>query len=107
HGAESNKKARCGKQLIAFSAKIVPEIAAGALEKYTVRAFLSLVLPVHRKMREHQAAARPARIAAKIRIDASAVLSRRSVTRSRVLLNASRVNITASRGSSVNREAKL
>src|SRR2546428_14147341 len=62
---------------------------------------------VHRKMREHQAAARPARITAKIRIDDSAVLLRRVVSCSRVLLNASRVNINVSRGSSVNRDAKL
>src|SRR6266480_7989957 len=54
-----------------------------------------------------QSAVRPARITAAIRIDASATSSRRSRRCFGVLLNASRVNTTASRGSSVNREAKL
>jgi len=54
-----------------------------------------------------QAAIRPARITADIRIDASATSSRQFRSCFRVLLNASRVNTTASRGSSVNREAKL
>src|SRR6266576_2222597 len=52
-----------------------------------------------------QAAVRPARITAAIRIDASATSSRRFRRCFRVLLNASRVSTTASRGSSVNREA--
>src|SRR6266404_6729465 len=53
-----------------------------------------------------QGAVRPARITAAVRIDASATSSRRFRTCFRVLLNALRVNTTASRGSSVNREAK-
>ncbi|PYJ60752.1 MAG: hypothetical protein DME74_10085 [Verrucomicrobia bacterium] len=52
-----------------------------------------------------QAAVRAARITADIRIDASAASSRRFWSCLRVLLNASRVNAIASRGSSVNREA--
>ncbi|PYL08286.1 MAG: hypothetical protein DME33_07755 [Verrucomicrobia bacterium] len=54
-----------------------------------------------------QALARPTRITADIRIDASTNSSLRFRSCFCVLLNASRVNTTAFRGSSVNREAKL
>ena len=52
-------------------------------------------------------AVRPARITADIRIEANTLSSQRLRSCFRVLLNASRVSAIASRGSSVNREAKL
>ena len=54
-----------------------------------------------------QVAPRPARITAFRRVVTSVTSSRRLRSCSRVLLNAACVNKTASRGSSVNREAKM
>jgi DUF1365 family protein len=54
-----------------------------------------------------QADASPARMTAEIRTIAIAVGLRKSCACLRVLLNAHRVSATASRGSSVNRAAKL
>src|SRR6266540_2924915 len=52
------------------------ELATAKFQKMFSASVLVARASVHRKMREHQAAARPARITAKIRIDASAVLLR-------------------------------
>jgi hypothetical protein len=54
-----------------------------------------------------QAAVRPARITVDIRIEANTLSSQQLRSCFRVLLNTSRVSAIASRGSSVNREAKL
>jgi len=74
------------------------------LTRHSFTMFL-VVIPLHEA--QFKRAVRPARITADIRIEANTLSSQQLRSCFRVLLNASRVSAIASRGSSVNREAKL